>query len=555
MTNFGARILNNAVSSLRAQQALIANTGNNIANVDTPGYTRRTLQLKTADGSREAGLSLGNGVRLGNVERMADSFLQKLVFDTSAEKSSNQMQNDFLSRIEKIFSLTGDRNTIGSTINEFFGAVNDLTANPSSIELRTNVIERANEMVETIKQTYNYLAGLQKEADQRISTELQTVNALTSSIAQLNLAISQAEAGDTGGVAADERDQRDQLMAELADKVSYSSVEMADGTVTISLSNGFALVNGTNSRALEVTNSPSFASGNLPPSLNGETLSYVVYNGGGSNDIDLTKVLQGGDGTIGGYLKLRGYADPTNTSAFQANGTIVEVAAIVEAIARSLLTDFNQQYLGPDRDTSTDYHDPSSGDLDGNTPDVFGLFDFEYSDQKDWGNELTPDVPDGLPKTSDLDYLLQQGEVKNFASILKLNFSDPRRLAAARDSSAPPHTPAIFGSGDGRNMQKMAEMQGKSLQFLAGSYSLTSTIEEAYNQTVGYVGNLKAASDVATQVSSDNYTTASDKRDQVSAVSLDEEFTDLISYQKAYQASAKMIRIAQDLMQEVIQLI
>ena len=555
MPNFGAKILNNAVSAIRAQQAVIATTGNNIANVNTPGYTRRVVKLETAESSREAGgINVGNGVRVGGVQRVADAFLQKLVYDAASEKSSNEVQNQFLSRLEKLFSLTGDRATIGSTLTDFFTAINDLSANPSSLELRTNVIERGEELTSTIQESFKYLAQLQTEADQRIATEIETVNAITAQIADLNQKISVYEVGSNGAVAADERDARDKLLQDLSEKLSFSSVELADGSVTISIANGFPLVAGNTSRQLQVTNQPSFSPGTLPPSLAGGILSYVVYDyntgSGAPSQIDLTKTLQSGSGTIAGYLQMRGYADPSNTDCFQADGVIVEMASRVEAIARALLTSVNQTYLGPDRDGSTTYHDPSSGDLDGNTPDVFGLFDFEYSGTKDRGL-----IPDGLPTTTDLADLVATGGVQNFASIIKLNFSDPRRLAAARDASAGPPAAAIYASGDGRNLEALAALSTTTMSLQAGSFSLNATLGEGYNQTVGYVGNLKAASDVAVSVSADNYTTAADRRDQVSGVSLDEEFSGLIQFQKAYEASARMVRIADELLRQIVELI
>ncbi len=325
MPNFSAKILNNAISGLHAQQAVIATSGNNIANVNTPGYTRRTVTLETRS-LREGttGINVGSGVQIGNITRIADNYLEQLLRDAQAEQQSSQVQNDFLKRVENLFSLTGSRDTIGSTLTGFFTAVNDLTANPSSIELRTNFIQRAQDLVDAIKETYSTVADLQTEADQRIGTELDAVNTLTARIAEMNVKISARE-GNENGIAVDERDVRERLLDELAQKVSFSRVELADGSVTITLANGFPLVVGGRNRELEMTIDPSFASGNLPPSLSGRTLGYVVYDydsSAGAAHIDLTQMLQSGQGSIAGLLGLRGYADPSNTNAFEANGTL-----------------------------------------------------------------------------------------------------------------------------------------------------------------------------------------------------------------------------------------
>ena len=80
MANFGAKILGNAVSAINAQQALIANAANNIANVNTEGYSKRSIELITRGGqSSDAGVAIGNGVELGAVTRANDAFLEGLV--------------------------------------------------------------------------------------------------------------------------------------------------------------------------------------------------------------------------------------------------------------------------------------------------------------------------------------------------------------------------------------------------------------------------------------------------------------------------------------------
>ena len=178
-----------------------------------------------------------------------------------------------MERLEGLFSVSEDHPTIGSTMSAFFNSLNDLSLDASSIELRKNVLERAEDLTVAIQSTFNTIAELQTEADTRLTSEIDNVNNLTSQIAELNGLISQREA--TGTTAGDERDKRDILMTKLAQKVSYTVVENNDATVTLSLSNGFALVNGTTSRSLTLTDSPSFAPGLMPPSLGGGILRHV----------------------------------------------------------------------------------------------------------------------------------------------------------------------------------------------------------------------------------------------------------------------------------------
>jgi flagellar hook-associated protein 1 FlgK len=554
MANIGAKIIGNAISGLQAQQAQIANASNNIANVNTQGYSRRVVSLETRASSTSSGsINIGDGVSVASVMRIADSFLDTAVRTTAGEKASAEMQNNFMSRIEQLFNITGDRSSIGDSLTKFFTAFNDLAANPANIGLRANVIEASQNLASEINTTFNSLASLQKEADTRIASEINGINAITAKIADLNEKIRSREGGSGFGSAADERDQREVLLQQLSESLSYDRIDVADGTVTLSLSSGFPLVSGATSRNLEVTSSPSFAGATTPPSLWGGALSYVVFDfdtSATNSHIDLSNVIRQGQGSLGALLEMRGVASPADTNAFQAQGTIPDLARRVEALTRSLLTDFNREYLGPDRDAAALVYEASSGDLNGTVPTTFGLFDFTYAGIKDI-NVI------GEPEIVDLDTLLNNGSVKNFSSLLTVAFSDPRRLAAARDDG--PGAPAAvhFSPGDNANALAMANLQTTSIGSISmGTFTSSNiTVNDFYNQMVGYVGNLKASSELAKNVSNQSLIAAQNRRDAVSAVSLDEEYSSLTIYQQAYQASARMIRVADQIFQEVLGLI
>jgi flagellar hook-associated protein 1 len=543
---YSSKILNNSVSSLLAQQAAIATTSNNIANVNTQGYVRRSVQFETRSGGSAAGtLSVGNGVEISGVTREVDQFVDRALRQAVGEKAGYDIEEDFYSRVESLFALNENGITIGSALTEFKTALNDLAAQPASIELRTNVIERGEDLVNAIKLSYNTVAGLQTEADDRVVSDVDTVNTLATQIAKLNGEIRTRES--TGNIAADERDQREVLLKKLAEKVQYSMVEENNGEVNVFIGKGFALVSGTTARLLQTTTSPSFASGTVPPSLSGQALHYIVYDydttGTNPQQIDLTQAIQGGTGSLGALLTLRGCNSVGDTSAFQANGTLVDIASRIEAITRQLLTSVNQTYLGgSDEDPATPIFDPSSGDLNGNTPSVYGLFDFTGSSDVDVNG-----LPDDLSAIAGID---------NFSSILSFKPSDPREIAAAYDADAAAGS-RNFPSGDNQNLLALiSTINSTSLTFSAGpTFSITGSFDQAYNQALTFVGALKSAATSNAKVASSNVQAVEQRRDSISGVSLDEEFSALIKYQNAYQASARMIKMADELLAQIVQLI
>ncbi len=548
MTNFGAKILGSSISSLTAQQALIANSSNNIANVNTPGYTRRQVEIESRVDVANIGniLQIGSGVQLGNIKRYTDEFLESQLRSASSKKGQADVRNDYLSRVEVSFALDGPQSTVGSALNNFYSAVNQVGINPSNVDLRINLMQRGEDLIANIRATYATLAGAQSELNHRVPLEINTVNSFTTQIAQLNGLITQREAA--GVIAIDERDQRDTVLTKLAEKLSFTTLETANGMLNCYLDNGFPLVNQETSRNLTATSAPSFAASTLPRSLSGEVLSYVTYDFGSAttpSHLDLTQLLKNGSGTLAGILQMRGTTDPLNTSPFEAEGDLVSMAARIEALTRGLLTTANQTYLGVDEDTVTAGFQSNAGDLNGNPPGVFGLFDFDFSGVKDVDG-------DGIPSLSDLTSTTPL--ISNFSSLIKLGFTNPAEFAAARDND-PASGSKVFPPGDGQNAAAVAALRSTSSAFSLGSFSFSGTMEELYNSSVSYVGNAKAAAQLAVQVSDANLLSASNKRDEFSAVSLDEEFANLIKYQKAFQASARMIKTAGELLDQIVSLI
>ena len=546
MVNFTSKILGNSVSAMTAQQALLANSSNNIANVNTPGYTRREIDIQTrADPMAVDGvLRIGSGVQLGEIRRITNEFLEGSLRAAGAKQGKAEVRNEYLGRVENVFNLTGSGLTVGSALNEFFSSVNQISRDPSNLDLRLDVLQRGEDLVTSISTAYRDIADTQSELDQRVYQEVDSINSIAKDLATLNSFVAQREAAGVSAV--DERDQRDLILNKLAGKVSFKTLELPNGMMNCYLENGFPLVSETTARQLSVTTAPSFATGNLPPSLGGGILSYVTFNYGGEGapaHLDLTQILRNGEGSLAGILQLRGYADVTNSSPFEADGELVQMASRIEAITRTLLTTVNQVYLGADEHPGTGIHEPSSADLNGNPPPVFGLFDFAFSGTKDADGN-------GLPTLADLS----STGIPSFSRLLKLGFSAAAEFAAARDLN-PTGGVLTVAPGDGRNAQAIAELRTQPQNFLLGGVAFTGTFDEFYNSSVSTIGNLKAASQTEYEVARQAYTVAGVKRDEFSSVSLDEEFANVIKFQKAFQASARMIRTASELIDTIVGLL
>ncbi len=546
MANFTAKILGNSVSAMTASQALLSNASNNIANVNTPGYSRRDISIQTRiDPAAVDGiLRIGSGVQLGEISRVTNSFLEDSLRRAVSRQGAATVRNEYLARVENVFSLSGPTMTVGSTLNDFFSAVNQLGVDPSNLDLRLNVLQKGEDLVGTIRSTFQEIANSQNELDKRVSMEVGSINSITKEVAHLNSVIAQRES--VGVTATDERDQRDTVLSKLAEKISFNIVETPNGMVNCVLENGFPLVNQETSRDLSVTATPTFGGATMPRSLSDSVLSYVVYNFGSADapsHLDLTQMIKNGGGSLAGVLQMRGYADPSNTSPYEADGDLVALATRIEALTRNLITEVNQVYRGGDEDPVTAGVQPRAGDLNGNTPDVFGLFDFDFSGVKDSDG-------DGAATATDL----AATGLHTFSNLLKLGISSPDQFAAARDLDPTPGS-LEFATGDGSNAQALAGLRTDAFSYSLGALSFTGTFDELYNSAVSTAGNMKSAAQLESDVANASYMTASSKRDEFSSVNLDEEFANVIKYQKAFQASARMIKTASEIIDVIVSLI
>jgi flagellar hook-associated protein 1 FlgK len=537
-------LLNISRSSIFAQSQTIQVIGNNVANVNTPGYSRRQTELVNRVTSSAGANVFGAGVDINKVIRHVDNFLTTELNAKVRDRAESGARNEILARAETAFPLTGGAGTIGYELSEFFSSLEDLAANPSQIPLRTQVISQGNALTNAISSTYNTLAGLQREADNRIEFLVADVNRLSAEIATLNGQITASEIGDQQNLAL--RDQRDKALKDLSEKIGVTTVENSQGAVLVQLSNGFGLVTGNTSNDLEFSRGPSFAPvGGYPPGLDGSSMGFIVFDFDRTatvSHVDLTNLVAAGGGEIGGLLRVRGIQADTDTSTFDAQGDLVEIASRVEAIARDLLTRFNETYVGPDEDSSTaGVVEPSSGDLNGLPPEVFGLFTFTGAVDSD---------ADGVATTADLI----ASNVSSFASIIQFAISQPSRVAAALDLD-PADGSTSFAPGDSSNIQALLNLRDDPVAYSVGNFSGTSTIEELYGLTVAYAGGVKRTAQNEHQIRVEREKQVEQLNASVSGVSLDEEFASLINYQRAYEASARMIKLGDELLNEIVQLL
>jgi len=231
-----------ALSGLMAEQGAMEATANNVANVNTPGYSRQVPILATRDPIVEDRLTFGTGVDLQRIEGIRDPILESQI------QQENQMQGELsalvsaLSETETNFtSTTGD---IGTAISNFFNSINQLSASPADLSLRQNVLTAAGNAATAFNVTSKNLASQRSSLDASAQQDVAQINELTHEIAGLNQRITTLQnAGENPGSLIDERTRKIDELSSLIDV----SVIPTDNTLTLTTASGTALVAGQQS--------------------------------------------------------------------------------------------------------------------------------------------------------------------------------------------------------------------------------------------------------------------------------------------------------------------
>lgn len=234
--------LASALSGLTADQGALEATANNVANVNTPGYTREVPVLVTRDPVVVTPLTLGTGVDLQSIRSIRDPILESQIQQETQTQGQFSSLVSALSETQTTFSAsTGD---IGTAISNFFDSINQLSTSPSDMSLREGVLTAAGNVASAMNTAASNLTSQRTNLDASIEQTVSQINQLTSQIAKLNGQISSLEnAGENAGTFLD---QRTQLIDQLSALVDVSVIP-TDNTLTLTTANGTALVAGQQS--------------------------------------------------------------------------------------------------------------------------------------------------------------------------------------------------------------------------------------------------------------------------------------------------------------------
>lgn len=565
-------VLSIARTALLTQQMAVEVTSHNVANVNTPGYSRQQLVMEP-NNSTTIGLGqIGTGVQGQAIIRYHDKFMTAKVNQQVSSMTGFEAKKSSMKVVETLFNETTEEG-LSKLLGEFWAAWHDLGNNPAGKAERATLVGRAGLLVDHFQSLYSDLMRLSTDMDINLGAGIEDVNSLTGQIADLNVQIITADKGV--GAANDLRDKRDYLVQQLAELMDINYFEIGSGAYTIMSNSGHILVETDRSWDLE---------------LNGGQVYWVSSTGA---EVEMRSGdLQGGK--LGGWLAVK-------------QEIIPDVLGKVNNLAESFIREVNSQHsqgigLAPFTTVTGVYASTNSSEEIGTVDSGLSFYDvvqdgsfnlWLYDSNGDViggaANNITIDADvttlDALAATIDgisgFDASVSGGKLTisvdtgDEPTAVGFGFSDDTSsvLAAlgintffdgydsgsiALNSVITDNTDNIaagtidstgdYSLGDNENALALADLQIQNVDI--GGQS--ATFDDYYNALVGEIGITARGYNNGYDFSRNMVNQLSQLRDSVSGVSLDEEMTKLIQYQQAYSAAARLIQASDEMMQTLL---
>ncbi len=566
MSLFGSIQL--AGNSLQANQIALQVVGQNIANASTPGYSREQVEFAAGPTQQDGALLLGTGVSIQGVQPQINQYLNDSVWNSNSAASNATTQQSTYQSLEQSLNALGSDN-INSQLNSFVASIQNVLNQPGSTSMQNLAVLQGGSLASTINGLAQQVSQMQSNLDQQVVGSVASINQIVQQIGSLNTQIGELQGGLGGASnAVGLEDQRNEAINNLSQLVNVQIEPQADGEVNIYVGGNYLVYNGE-TQALTTTQS----------SENGVTISTPEF-AATKSPLDAT------GGEIAGQIASR----DTILGGFQTS---------LNQFAGTLAFEFNKIFssgqgtTGYQSLTSTQSVTSATAPLeDAGLPftPVSGSFDVQVYDSQT-GQTQTTQIPVSLNGLSDNDTTLNSlvqslngvsglSATINASGQLSLNTTSSNlSFAFSNDTSgvlAAVGLNTFFTGSNAQNLAvnpvlsndptKFAASQGgigvdtNNAQAMAGF--LTQPLSSAGGATITDLSN-QLTSDVtessaqATSLASGltNYqSTLQGQQLAVSGVNIDEETVNMLSYQRAYQASAKYISTINELLQTLIQL-
>lgn len=576
-------------------------TGQNLGNIDTPGYARQRLNQAANRGAIavNANSIIGNGVGTVSVKRIANEFLEKQLRQAySSDTYYGNLQNCY-SNIQAYFNESMDGSTgLSSAMNGFWNSLSDFATQVENVAVRKTAIEEAQGMVGMFNSLSSQLSSYRSAIDEQIVESVSQINELLDEIAQLNRAIVNSELGGATNYSANDlRDQRGEAAKELAKYMDIDVMEEANGSFLVSI-HGRNLVFFDQAKHIDIEKTAT-ADGRMvnTPVFGGDRYPLRPANGELAAQIEMRDVIIQGykdniDALAANFiwefnrahsqaLGLQTYDSLTSLNAPLNPADTLDKLRYNDLIPAGTfqIVNGNFEIIIQDRTNSDPTASPITVnievDLDGR-PSPDGEPDMILWDPDNPGatnslvNRMQKALDEALPgvfevtidreyrvtiKSKSDDYGFGFGEDSSgVLAALGMNvFFTGHNAGNMGINQQIRDNPSLLGGafsflgGDSEGAASLIAVRDKTLGALA-----SMTLGDYYLSVTGRLGSEASRTNSQKTLSQDLYVNMFNQRESMSGVSEDEEVTRLITYQRAYQSAAKFISIVDQLYETLI---
>ncbi len=556
-----------SANALQVSELGLHVVGNNIANANTPGYIRQELIQAPAIGNKFGEVVLGNGVRAVGVKQSLDEFVVERLRQTESALAASDAQGTMYKQLESIFGeLTS--NDLSSQIGEFSSSINDLLNQPGNDSLRRMVLERGKTLTGNIRGISQQLADVSSNLNREVQGAASEINRLTEQLAKLNQRIVEVEGGRTSGSdAVGLRDERISTLQDLSKIVNIRAVEQQSGSVTVFVGGEYLVSDGIQRPVKYALRSEG-----------DKTIPEIRL-------VDTDSPLQVSGGRLQGLYSAR-------------DGGVGKVSNDLDQFARDLIEQFNRIHTqgqgveGFSEVTSSSASDDRTAPLDlSGFPLTIKNGDFQIS---------VLDLENGTSKTSTIrvkltgstgdSSLVDVAQAIDAVSGLSASISSEGKLRIAADTSSLRFSFAedtsgflaasginTFFVGDSASTIAINSVITENPRMLAASSTGIGSgtdnalkLAQAFDEPVDRLGGqsikqsfenivVRMTQDINVQSGvSDGlrnfYKTLEGQHLSISGVNLDEEAVKMLFYQRAFQASSRLIQASNEMLDTLVNL-
>ena len=283
-------LLGIGTSALLTNQRALDTIGHNVANVNTPGYSRQSAELSARQPQGSGNGFAGDGVDVTTVLRSYDQFITDELRSSTTAYVEQETLASLSSGLDNL--LADEFSGLSTALGSFFDAIQDAADDPTSNAARQVSLSEADSLASRLHGLDNWMEDSRRGLATRMGAKVDEINQFASSIAAVNQQIIEARSSAGGQPPNDLLDKRDQLVLDLSAIVSVSTATQEDGALNVFIGNGQALVLGVNQNTIALQNNSA------------DPGQYeIAINAGGLMEVVITDQVNGGE--LGGLLTFR----------------------------------------------------------------------------------------------------------------------------------------------------------------------------------------------------------------------------------------------------------